>query len=352
MRVLLAPFGSRGDVQPMLALGLALRSRGHSVVVCAPPDHVARAAALGLTAHPVGPSMSEFVERSMASARYAMKALPAMIAEQFMALEPFAAACDVMLGATLTACGPSFAQVHGVRYRYVTFSPAAMPSAEHPSLFTKSQGLPRWLNRLTWWLSGVANNVGLRGVINTERKRLGLPSIADAWSHLLTPSPIVASDPALAPTPGYEQTGAWFLPETDELSPELEGYLAAGEPPVYVGFGSMPKPAVRVLETLKGRRAIVSGMPAREGQLRIESAPHGKLSPRCSLVIHHGGAGTTVTAARAGVPQQIVPHATDQFFWRKRVEELGLGDAAAARAFAQQVVSDGVERAVAIIERR
>ncbi len=334
----------------MLALALALIERRHEVIVCCSPDHVDWAARLGVRSVGVGPSMREFVARSMASPRYAMRALPALIAEQFGALLPLASDCDVMLGATLTACGPSFAEKLGLTYRYVTFSPAAIPSAEHPSLFTKSQALPRWLNRLTWWLSAFANNLGLRGVIDAERRKLGLGPIADAWSHLLTPSPIVAADASLAAAPGFDQTGAWFLPETDALSSELEAYLAAGEPPVYVGMGSMPRPDTRVLASLKGRRAIVCGLPAGEGQLQIAEAPHGKLFPRCALVIHHGGAGTVHTAARAGVPQQLVPHATDQFFWKKRVESLGLGDAAAARAFSAKVAVDGVQRAVDLIE--
>lgn len=369
MRVLLAPFGSRGDVQPILALGLSLQARGHEVTVCAPPDFTGWIGRLGLGGHAIGPSMAEFVSRSMdglSGIRYAMRALPELFAEQYRSLQPFCERCDVMLGSTLTGAGASCAEKLGFRYHYVTFTPAAIPSGEHPSLFTKSQGLPRWMNRLSWWQSAWANNFGLRSVINRERERLGLPGIDDAWMHLIDQRLIVASDPALAPVPAdvplkYVQTGAWFLPETEELAPEVEEYLAGGEPPVYVGFGSMPRPKARaVLESLRGRRAIVSGVPAPEGALAVGATPHGKLFPRCSLVIHHGGAGTTHTAARAGVPQQVVPHATDQFFWKKRLEERGLSGGtveaaldltANAKAFSLKMTLDGLQRAIELVER-
>ncbi len=201
------------------------------------------------------------------------------------------------------------------------------------------------MNRLSWWQSAWANNFGLRSVINGERKRLGLPRIDDAWMHLID-----QRLPADVPLK-YVQTGAWFLPETEELSPEVEAYLASGDPPVYVGFGSMPRPKARaVLESLRGRRAIVSGLPAPQGALAVGATPHGKLFPRCSLVIHHGGAGTTHTAARSGVPQQVVPHATDQFFWKKRVDALGLGDRAAGQSLAPKLSVSGIERAVELIE--
>lgn len=387
MKVLLAPFGSRGDVQPMLALGQALAMRGHAVTVCAPPDFSGWIARLGLVGHSIGPSMEEFVARSadgLRGIRYAMRALPKLIGDQYAALAPFAEGCDVMLGSTLTAAGASFAEKQGLRYHSVAFSPCVIPSAEHPSLFTKSQGLPRWLNRLSWWLAAFANNVGLRSTINRARARLGLGRIGDTWKHLILQRLIVASDPALAALPadgadGVVQTGAWVLPETDALSPALEAFLNAGAPPIYVGFGSMPdrrpaRTARRLLEAVKqsGVRAILAGVgegPLPEGVFAVGVAPHGKLFPRCAAVVHHGGAGTTATAARAGVPQVLVPQMTDQFYWRKRVHGLGLSpdprlplaqamracvdDAGLkdrARAFAAMLTTDGLARAVQLVE--
>ena len=159
-----------------------------------------------------------------------------------------------MLGSTLTAAGASFAEKFSICYHYVGFTPALIPSAEHPSLFTKAQTLPGWLNRLTWWFAGLANNLGLRSTINGARRHLGLAPIRDTWTHLLHHRLLIASEPTLAPVPkdgpvGVVQTGAWFLPESEELSEPLETFLSAGPAPVFLGFGSMP------VELLKGQAA-------------------------------------------------------------------------------------------------
>lgn len=380
----------------MLALATALKARGHQVTVCAPPDYAEWVGRLGLAGHSVGGSMHEFVARSaggLRGLRYGLQAVPRLFADQYPALEPFARECDVMLGSTLTSAGASFAEKFNLRYHYVSFSPCAIPSAEHPSLFTKSQSLPRWLNRLTWWFSALTNNVGLRPTINRARRRLELPPIQDAWMHLIDQQLIMASEPALAPLPqdrraSAVQTGAWVLPEAEELSVELEEFLQAGPAPVYIGFGSMPnlnpaRTTRQLLDAVKraGVRAVISrgagGLAGDElpaGVFAVGPTPHGKLFLRCAAAVHHGGAGTTATAARAGLPQVIVPHITDQFFWRRRLQERGLtpgpvrltdpeslaaalraciddgGLRERARAFALTMATDGLARAVRIVE--
>ncbi len=393
VRALIAAFGSRGDVQPLLALALGLRARGHTVELATPPDFAAWIAELGLPCHPVGGSMREFLERSNEGLRgiaYALRELPRLVALQYAALEPLARRCDVMLGSSLTAAGASFAEKLPLRYHYVSFTPCVLPSAEHPSLFTKSQSLPRWLNRLGWWQYRLMNNLGLRPTIDAERRKLGLGGVSDAWRHLLHTRLILACDPALGPLPrdappGVIQMGSWFLPEREELPADLETFLDAGPPPLYVGFGSTPdrdpgstwrKLIASIREA--GVRALLAGAPTDlelpVGMRTIGAAPHGKLFPRCAGVVHHGGAGTTATAARAGVPQIVAPQMTDQFYWRRRLEERGLTPLRAtarhsdelpramraclddgalrerARAFASRMIPDGVERAVRELE--
>jgi vancomycin aglycone glucosyltransferase len=131
----------------------------------------------------------------------------------------------------------------------------------------------------------------------------------------------------------------------DPLPAKLESFLAMGPPPVYLGFGSMPDadPAATTRTLLEaiartGRRALIGAGwaalgdgPLPEGVLAIESVSHPMLFPRCAAIVHHGGAGTTTTAARAGVPQVVVPHLADQFYWARRVERLGIAVAAMTR---------------------
>ena len=188
-------------------------------------------------------------------------------------------------------------------------------------------------------------------------------------------------------------TGYWFLdtPPEWQAPPQLSAFLEAGAPPVYVGFGSVGNPAEAeavgrlVIEALTrcGRRGLLAsgwgGIVAAdlpETFHLIDAAPHDWLFPRVSAVVHHGGAGTTAAAFRAGVPAVIVPHGNDQFAWAARAFELGVApepiprrrlDAStlataitraleadvvdAARALGQRVRSEnGVAAAVALIE--
>jgi sterol 3beta-glucosyltransferase len=138
-------------------------------------------------------------------------------------------------------------------------------------------------------------------------------------------------------------TGYWFLDEEIDWNPpdELQDFLQEGTPPIYVGFGSLGDPAKAaqttdlVIEALKrsGQRGVLatgwSGMAMLdtipENIFMLESVPHAWLFPRMSVVVHHGGAGTTAAGLRSGVPSIVIPHANDQFAWGQRVYELGVG---------------------------
>jgi UDP:flavonoid glycosyltransferase YjiC (YdhE family) len=166
-------------------------------------------------------------------------------------------------------------------------------------------------------------------------------------TQLMGPATIAATDPALTALPEgarllVTQTGYPLLAPRSELGEELRGFLAAGPPPIYAGFGSMPVPnrekvgklLVEAAE-LAGQRLVVgrgwAGIdppPGRGDRLAIDDEPHSLLFPNVSLVIHHGGAGTVATAARAGIPQIVLPHLADQFLWRGQVVRLGLGPSA------------------------
>ena len=250
------------------------------------------------------------------------------------------------------------------------------------------------MNAASWRLSELAVRMLFGGPLNRVRRSYGLAKVRSPWRSMLGQRPIVASEPALAPLPpddatGARQTGAWFLPERDGLSPEVQAFLDAGPPPVYLGFGSMPdrdgaRTGRLIFEAVRraGVRAIVprawAGLdaPPCAGVLLAGAEPHGKLFPRCAAVVHHGGAGTIAQTMRAGLPHVVVPHLLDQFFWSHRLVQQGLAAGviprgrlrsellagairiavedealrARARAFAARMVHDGVERAVELIE--
>jgi vancomycin aglycone glucosyltransferase len=244
----------------------------------------------------------------------------------------------------------SVAEALGARYHYVAYYPALVPTGEAPPAFLPNQRLPRWVNRLAWWAGERLMRSGFGQALDDGRRGLGLPPVRDLLGHVLTPTPLLATDPELAPPHGdtrfdVRAIGCLHAFEEEALPPKLEAFLAAGEPPVYVGFGSMTDPApesttATVLEAIEraGVRAVLSEgwaglgrMPLPEHVMPVGTTSHAALFRRVAAVVHHGGAGTTTTAARAGAPQILVPHLLDQFWWGHRVETLGLGPPALPR---------------------
>ncbi len=167
--------------------------------------------------------------------------------------------------------------------------------------------------------------------------------------HILTDRPWLAADATLAPWPDPDdqavfQTGAWILPDVRPLSPELETFIEAGDPPIYFGFGSIRAPqglsdAMIQAARARGRRAIVSRgwadlslVDDQPDCLSIGEVNQQALFARVAAVVHHGGAGTTTAAALAGAPQVVIPQLYDQHYWAQRVHALRIGTAHAPGA--------------------
>jgi vancomycin aglycone glucosyltransferase len=352
MRIALAVEGTRGDVHPMLALGDRLRARGHEIVVCAPPDFQADAEAHGFVFHPVGVAAREtlsveadaVLRGGLRMLRAANRYVESSLRAQFAALPSATAGADLIVGAGVQMAAASVAELHGVPYRYIAYVPTMIPSSEHAPFLIPLPRLPRWANRIVWWLVERLYDVLLRGLVNGLRAELGLAPVRNVLRNFFTEQPLLAADPELAPLPADLRgqvcvIGCLHPMDASALPAKLETFLAAGPPPVYLGFGSMTDtdPAgttrmmLRAIE-LAGCRALVSegwaGLgrePLPEGVLAIGSVSHASLFPRLAAVVHHGGAGTTTTATRAGVPQIVVSHIFDQVYWGERVAALGAG---------------------------
>jgi UDP:flavonoid glycosyltransferase YjiC (YdhE family) len=171
-------------------------------------------------------------------------------------------------------------------------------------------------------------------------------------NHRPTPT-LYAYSPHVIPVPSDWNenvlvSGYWFLDTANWKLPDpLAAFLKAGEPPIYVGFGSMPginpqQMTGTVIEALSrcGKRGLLAagsgalnGHGAPDHVHVITSAPHDKLFQHVSATVHHGGAGTTGAALRAGKPTTICPFFGDQPFWGRRVAELGVGPAPINRKF-------------------
>lgn len=360
MRVLLSTIGSRGDVQPMVALALQLIEFGQEVRICAPPDFREWIGSLGIPFVPVGPEVRQTAAPNPSAAPspptpdQIRQLMENTVAGQFEAITPAARGCDVLVaGMALQFALHSVAEQMGIPYVYAAWCPITLPSPQHAP-----PPLPSWIqpatdstidNRTLWIQDAKRWNDHWAAAINLHRAEGGLAPVSDVRSHIFTGRPWLAADPTLAPWPetadlDVVQTGAWIGSDQRQLPLELEAFLDAGEPPVYFGFGSMRAPrdvsqAIVQAARAAGRRAIVSrgwaGVTLPDGQpdcLSIGEVNLRALFRRVAAVVHHGGAGTTTLAAQAGAPQVVVPQMYDQHYWAKRVHQLGIGTAHAPGA--------------------
>ena len=358
MRVLLSTIGSRGDVQPLVALGRQLKALGQDVHMCVPPDFREWIEGLGISVTPIGPELRSTGKARPAAApptpEQIRQLMEGTVAAQFETITAAAQGCDVIVGATaLQIAAPSIAERLGVPYFFVAYCPAVLPSPLHaPPVLSMLGDKPTgevtdysdlWAQDAQRW------NAQWSTLLNARREKLGLEPVSDVRSHILTDQPWLAADPTLGPWSDPDdkavfQTGAWILPDDRPLSPELQAFLDAGEPPVYFGFGSIRAPqglSQVMIETARalGRRAIVSRgwtdlapIDDQPDCLAIGEVNQQALFKRIAAVVHHGGAGTTTAAARAGAPQVIIPQHYDQHYWAHRVEQLGIGAAHPASA--------------------
>ncbi|MFC4335990.1 glycosyltransferase [Salininema proteolyticum] len=353
MRVVLSTFGSRGDVEPMVGLGVELKALGAEVAVCAPPDFEERLARDGLESVPVVQSVRELVSSRprKSGESFIQQVATGLIADQYDAIMEAAGDCDAVVGTGLfpaSAAARAAAEKLEARYALVGFFAKVMPSPNHAPLEYPGHPLPEGVtdNRALWEHNREAMNGLFGGVVNEFRTSIGLAEVDDVRAHVFTDRPWIASDPVLDPwrdEAGYEafQTGAWIPSDGRELPEELEAFLNDGEPPVYVGFGSMAmreaEDVARVaIESVRaqGRRVLLSSGWAgldlngeHDDCFGVGEVNQQALFGRVAAVVHHGGAGTTTTCARAGAPQVVVPQIADQPYWAERVADLGIGAA-------------------------
>lgn len=362
MRVLLLAMGSRGDVQPMLALGDRLRREGLSVSVAAGADFGPFVEEHGLDFEPLSFEVMEGVRSELGqkwlggtSTNQQREALLMRQVVRYIA-EPLAGdllrlteRADAFVSGPLTFDAMKvLAGRAGKHHVFAMFQPT-WPTAAGPSAtFALRPRTTSSLNRVWGWAAAYAAWDVVRSTGDVVRRRLAAPrgtfrqyvTAARRVPTVLAVSPRVVP-PAAEWGANVTQTGFWFVERTEPWQPpeEVRAFLADGPPPVYLGLGSMATadPAAVVhaftaaLDGLGLRGVLNAGWAGLHAEdlpdtvLALDGAPHDALFPQMSTVIHHGGAGTTAAAFRAGVPQVVVPHIADQPYWGRRVHELGVG---------------------------
>jgi sterol 3beta-glucosyltransferase len=413
VRVLLFTVGSEGDVRPFVALAGRLRDEGHDPVLAAPALYQGLATAAGLAFEPLDLDMAE-VGRAVAG-RHGLRHLLAFakaMGQRAGRMLPGAAAAatargpvDLVVHNPVLPIGQHLAEMLGVPAVVAALSPALVPTGQFPSSAWPGAGRPpATLNRRSYLAARYLTGAWCRREIDAWRSAaLGLGRRTGRHDPLGDPSvtvlhafsPHVVARPADWPATAHV-TGYWFTGKEPTWSPprRLAGFLDAGDPPVYLGFGSMPidspaalAEAITMTARQTGARLIVHSLNpeltrrlAGHGDqiLMVRQVPHSWLFPQTAAVVHHGGAGTTGTAVAAGRPQVIWPFGVDQHFWASRMTSLGvavparsvraLSGTRLARAVAQAIgdrrvhdmaqdlatrvrVEDGLGRAVAHLER-
>ncbi|MDP8242641.1 MAG: glycosyltransferase [Candidatus Hinthialibacter antarcticus] len=368
MKILIITLGTRGDVQPYVALGKGLKSAGHEVTLCTCAAFEPFITEHGLSYAYMNDEIIQMIQSSTGSEimedadnfwgmfkvylRLIKQVAPMqrkIMAESWRAAQE--SNPDLILFHVKGLGAPHFAEKLGVPSMMAFYLPIYTPTGAFPAAGFPNWNLGAWYNRLTYWLILKVTALACNKYIKPWRKENGLPPlsrkvdtvhtnageripIAYGYSEHVTPRPADLPD-------DVKVTGFWFLDRLDDWQPpdELVRFLDTGEPPVYVGFGSISgrKPqrtAEIVIEALQ--RANVRGIIATgwggldasqlpETIFKIEQAPHDWLFPRMAAVVHHGGVGTTSAGLRAGRPTVVCPFFGDQPYWGSRVHALGVG---------------------------
>jgi vancomycin aglycone glucosyltransferase len=318
----------------MLALALGLQGAGHDVRLTVPPDFEDWAKPYGCPLRSLGPGFRDNPEMRDAGLRSFARFTRREVSAEIRDLPEIAPGSDLIVAAGLAFGAHSVAEHLRIPYRLVVFAPLAMMGTDKDPIRM----------HVASWFARTMTNANLRSLLNRERATLSLPPLPDVMASWAGTRPISATDRALnclpdRAVPKSVQTGYMHLHQHGGLRPELEAFLTDGPSPVYVGFGSLPITHPEKLARLLGevasalqRRLIVlakgfslDGLASDPRCLVITEVPLEQLFPRVAVAVHHGGAGTVATAARAGVPQVVIPFMFDQFQWAAHVAKLGLG---------------------------
>ncbi|KAF8775213.1 hypothetical protein HU200_004613 [Digitaria exilis] len=365
LKIAMLVVGTRGDVQPFIALAKRLQEFGHYVRLATHVNFRTFVKSAGIDFYPLGGDpriMAQYMTKNKGfclAAPTDIYAQRKQLKEIIFSVLPACTEPDLDTGIpfraqAIIANPPAYGHLHiaealGIPLHiFFTFPWTPTDEFPHPLARMPQSATYRLsyliLDLIIWW--------GTRGFINDFRKKLNLPPIAyfstyhGSISHL--PTGYMWS-PQLMPKPKdwgplVDVVGYCFLNlgTKYEPPPELSQWLQQGPKPIYIGFGSMPlddekKVTSTILDALRetGQRGIISRGWGALGSFSevpvdifiLEDCPHDWLFPRCAAVVHHGGAGTTAAGLIAGCPTTVVPFFGDQFFWAERVHARGVGPA-------------------------
>ncbi|MBX3015112.1 MAG: glycosyltransferase family 1 protein [Caldilineaceae bacterium] len=361
MKIFLSTMGTRGDIQPFIALGQGLQRAGHQVTLCTAEGYRSFVEEHGI---PYAYMDNEFLAIIQSqTGQAAMESKRGILAiyqkigpiirraleDEWRAVQAFQP--DVIVYHPKMLGSYHIAEKLQIPAWMSLALPFQTPTRAFPNPLFTGVTLGGWFNRLSYRLLDLGS-IMYAGVTNDFRvKSLGLPPKGRFSRALIKtngePVPVLyAYSPHLVPRPvdfppEVQITGFWFLEQGSDWqpTPALLAFLEAEPPPVYVGFGSMSgnsgaergKLVVEALQQAGQRGILASGWGGLQTSklptsiFPIDAAPHEWLFPRVAAVVHHGGSGTTAAGLRAGKPTVICPFIADQPFWGQVVYSRGVG---------------------------
>ena len=363
MHCTILALGSRGDVQPLLALGLGLKAAGFGVRIAAPADFESWVSGLGLDyvrltgnssgffGGAAGMAMRERIRDKREFTRFFNDYLGTFLDKLLVACWEACQDTDAVLCWSWTRAGPSLAEKLGVPLFVVSPNPVLhLPTCAFANPFQGPGDLPLGplYKRLSWLWANPFTRIGQPQVDRWRQKTLGLEPLdwRTELRRLRRLPHLFGYSPAVLPKPWdwgkhIHVTGYWFLDQPADYAPppHLAEFLAAGEPPVAVGFSSqVGRDAKRITTAVvdglrqSGKRGIlISGWGGLKGIelppeiCPVASVPYDWLLPRIAAMVHQGGSGSVSAALRAGVPSFAVPFGYDQALWGKCLARLGVG---------------------------
>jgi sterol 3beta-glucosyltransferase len=365
VKILLTTIGTRGDVQPFIALALALQASGHQVLICTCPRFQGFVESHGIAFATLEQGLVDLLDSEIGRGLFqnlrnlwgVARTIPKVIAQvgpihKCMVDDAWAAvtsfAPDALVYHPKMFCMPAFAAVRGIPAILLLFCPMLVPTECFP-LF--GPNLSRLSNRLSYQLVLTATRLGTRSYLKHWRQSFDPQGLSQRSNllHITPDKPVAVAHAHSAHLcsrpkdwPGHARVlGPCLLPGRREWNPssDLIAFLDAGEAPVYIGFGSMadtdPGALTRRMLAAVERAGCRAILAAGWGGLRImnldpalskrvffiDHVDHAWLFPRVAAVVHHGGAGTTHAGLLASCPTVICPFGLDQPFWGRCVEK-------------------------------
>ena len=338
MKISIIVNGTRGDVQPMIALATELIKKGYEIIFCAPPENEELVQRYDCKFIAFGPNYKEKFKQNTkmkggATAAPSPKEMKRETENQINSLPEIIKGSDLVLGVGFVLGVHTAADILKVPYRFIVF---------YPSLLGTSKTDP-FIYRILFAFGRSMTNMVMKSFINKKRSKFGLQPIKDVWANWMGDQVIVACDKELNAVHSgvlfnYTQTGYMMLSSQSRLPEQVENFLNSGKPPVFIGFGSNPVAQPEKYNQIfnevsknTNQRLIVSkgwaDLPEKNTSnvIYVDEIPYELLFPRLAAIVYHGGTGTMAAAARAGIPQVAFPFMSDQFENRKQIVKLGLG---------------------------